>query len=121
MSLNHGPGGAGGRDLQFGSLFPEEPGGRSEDTLMPDIVKVMDTQQELLARSLGEGHGVIHGVAGSGKTLILGYRCLYLAKLLHKPILVLCYNITLAAKLLLTSHRETEFLVQLRDSRIGVR
>jgi len=59
----------------------------------------MDMQQEQLARSLGEGHRVIHGVAGSGKTLILGYRCLVLAKLLHKPILVLCYNITLAARL----------------------
>jgi len=69
------------------------------DSLFPDLIKVMDMQQELLARSLGEGHRVIHGVAGSGKTLILGYRCLYLAKLLHKPILVLCYNITLAARL----------------------
>jgi superfamily I DNA/RNA helicase len=69
------------------------------DALVPDIVRVMDKQQELLARSLGEGHRVIHGVAGSGKALILGYRCLYLAKLLNKPILVLCYNITLAARL----------------------
>ena len=50
-------------------------------------------------RSLGEGHRVIHGVAGSGKTMILGYRCLHLAKVLHKPILVLCFNITLAARL----------------------
>lgn len=66
---------------------------------VPDIVKVMDMQQELLARSLGSGHRVIHGVAGSGKTLILGYRCLYLAELLHKPILVVCFNITLAAHL----------------------
>ena len=73
---------------------------RSEkDTLVPDLLKVMDMQQEQLARSLGEGHRVIHGVAGSGKTLILGYRCLYLAKVLHKPILVLCFNITLAARL----------------------
>ena len=80
------------------SLFPPEEE-EGEDTLLPDIVKVMDMQQELLARSLGEGHRVIHGVAGSGKTLILGYRCLYLAKLLSKPILVLCYNITLAARL----------------------
>ena len=39
----------------------------------PDFVRVMDLQQEQLARSLGEGI-VIHGVAGSGKTLILGYR-----------------------------------------------
>lgn len=71
----------------------------SVESLIPDIVKVMDIQQEQLARSLGEGHRVIHGVAGSGKTLILGYRCLYLAKVLNKPILVLCYNITLAARL----------------------
>lgn len=66
---------------------------------IPDIIRVMDYQQEQLARSLGEGHRVIHGVAGSGKTMILGYRCLHLAKLLHKPILVLCFNVTLAAKL----------------------
>ncbi|MEZ5517401.1 MAG: NERD domain-containing protein [Gammaproteobacteria bacterium] len=80
-------------------LLPPEADESSLDKLVPDIVKVMDMQQEVLARSLGEGHRVIHGVAGSGKTLILGYRCLYLARLLHKPILVLCYNITLAARL----------------------
>ncbi len=93
-------------------IFPEiriEPGQQSDmfdepqtddiETVIPDIVKVLDMQQELLARSLGDGHRVIHGVAGSGKTLILGYRCLYLAKLMHKPILVLCYNIALAASL----------------------
>ena len=43
-----------------------------EDSLVPDLMKVMDMQQEQLARSLGEGHRIIHGVAGSGKTLILG-------------------------------------------------
>jgi len=82
-----------------GDLFPSETDDESVENLLPDMVKVMDMQQELLARSLGEGHRVIHGVAGSGKTLILGYRCLYLAKLLYKPILVLCYNIPLAARL----------------------
>ena len=66
---------------------------------LPDIIKIMDVQQEQLARSLGEGHRVIHGVAGSGKTLILGYRCLHLAEAIAKPILVLCFNITLAARL----------------------
>lgn len=66
---------------------------------VPDLLKVMDLQQEQLARNLGEGHRVIHGVAGSGKTLILGYRCERLAPLLQKPILVLCYNTVLAAKL----------------------
>jgi hypothetical protein len=64
-----------------------------------NLMRVMDLQQEQLARSLGEGHRVIHGVAGSGKTLILGYRCERLAQTLAKPILVLCYNVTLAAKL----------------------
>ncbi len=80
-----------------GDLFSE--GGEAPEVSVPDIVKLMDRQQEQLARSLGEGHRVIHGVAGSGKTLILGYRCLHLARLLHKPILVLCYNISLAARL----------------------
>lgn len=65
----------------------------------PEIIKIMDIQQELLARSLGEGHRVIHGVAGSGKTLILLYRCLHLAAAISTPILVICFNVTLAAKL----------------------
>ena len=68
----------------------------------PDILRVMDLQQEQLARSLGDGHRVIHGVAGSGKTMILGYRAEYLAKArteASKPILILCYNEPLAVKL----------------------
>jgi hypothetical protein len=66
---------------------------------IPDIVRVMDLQQEQLARSLGEGHRIIHGVAGSGKTMILGYRAQHLAKLMTKPVLVLCFNVALAARL----------------------
>lgn len=69
---------------------------------LPDIMRVMDIQQEQLARSLGDGHRVIHGVAGSGKTMILGYRAEYLAKAhtaTSKPILILCYNEPLAVKL----------------------
>jgi len=67
----------------------------------PDILRVMDLQQEQLARSLGDGHRVIHGVAGSGKTMILGYRAEQLAKAgaATKPVLVLCYNEPLAVKL----------------------
>lgn len=64
-----------------------------------DVMLVMDLQQEQLARNLGEGHRVIHGVAGSGKTLILAYRALRLAPSLTKPILILCYNKTLSKKL----------------------
>ena len=63
----------------------------------PDSLKVMDLAQEAIARGLGEGHRVIHGVAGSGKTLILAYRCQFLARTLAKPILVLVFNKTLAA------------------------
>lgn len=65
----------------------------------PDLLQVMDLQQEQLARSLGQGHRVIHGVAGSGKTLILGYRAEHLAKVCSRPILVLCYNRLLAQRL----------------------
>ena len=84
-------------------LFPEvrvqTPGDLFDDTdadaALPDIMRVMDLQQEQLARSLGDGHRVIHGVAGSGKTMILGYRAEYLAKAStasSKPILILCFN-----------------------------
>lgn len=66
---------------------------------IPEIIRVMDLQQEQLARNLGMGHRVIHGVAGSGKTMILGFRALQLSEIVSKPILVLCFNVTLAAKL----------------------
>jgi hypothetical protein len=97
---------------QFGLFAPEAADGSSAqqadaDTsgtqraapVLPDLIKVMDITQEQLARSLGDGHRVIHGVAGSGKTMILGFRCVQLAREVQKPILVLCFNITLAARL----------------------
>lgn len=63
----------------------------------PDMMKVMSIQQEQFARSLGGGHRVIRGVAGSGKTLILLYRCQFLAQTLQKPVLVICFNRLFAA------------------------
>lgn len=89
-------------------LFPEVRIPRRQadlfenDAKKMDLLQVMDLQQEQLARSLGEGHRVIHGVAGSGKTLILGYRAEHLAKVATKPILVLCFNKSLAGKLAAT-------------------
>lgn len=88
-------------------LFPEvrirqgtfDLGAPAEVSSLPDIVRVMDLQQEQLARGLGEGHRVIHGVAGSGKTMILGYRAQHLAKAITKPVLVLCFNVALASRL----------------------
>lgn len=81
-----------------GALFDDS----DVEAELPSIMRVMDIQQEQLARSLGDGHRVIHGVAGSGKTMILGYRAEYLAKAhtqASKPILILCYNEPLAVKL----------------------
>ncbi|MDM7995626.1 MAG: 3'-5' exonuclease [Acidobacteriota bacterium] len=65
-----------------------------------DEIKVIDLEQEKAARSIGDGHRIIHGVAGSGKTVLLIAR----AKLLtqddpNKRILMLTYNIALAAYL----------------------
>lgn len=85
-------------DASTGDIFTE--GEEATETPIPEIIKLMDIQQEQLAKSLGDGHRVIHGVAGSGKTMILGYRCIHLAQAaLSKPILVLTFNITLAARL----------------------
>jgi hypothetical protein len=81
-----------------GALFDDS----DAEAELPSIMRAMDLQQEQLARSLGDGHRVIHGVAGSGKTMILGYRAEYLAKahtVASKPILLLCYNEPLAVKL----------------------
>jgi len=62
-------------------------------------MRVMDLHQEYVARSLGDGQRVVHGVAGSGKTLILAYRCLQLVATRRQPIQVLCFNASLAARL----------------------
>ncbi len=96
-----------------GALFGDRTGGEGTDERIvyvdevadadpPSMMRVMDLQQEQLARSLGSGHRVIHGVAGSGKTMILGYRAEYLAKSFtptSKPILILCFNEPLGVKL----------------------
>ncbi len=98
------------RWVMFPQVRVEPPRGlfddNDADAEMPSIMRVMDIQQEQLARSLGDGHRVIHGVAGSGKTMILGYRAEYLAKISQststassKPILILCFNEPLGVKL----------------------
>lgn len=95
---------------QQASLFEGASPGEMD---LPDVMQVMDLQQEQLARSLGDGHRVIHGVAGSGKTMILGYRAEYLARASGegaKPILVLCFNEPLGAQL--ASHFEAKGLAE---------
>jgi len=60
-------------------------------------LKILDLRQERYAQKIGEGHRIIYGVAGSGKTIILIRK----AKLLHEEepnfkILLLCYNVMLS-------------------------
>lgn len=68
---------------------------------LPDLMQVMDLQQEQVARTLGDGHRVIHGSAGSGKTMILVFRAQQLAAAAKpdQPILVLCYNRALSQRI----------------------
>lgn len=60
-------------------------------------MEVLDVRQEKHARSLGTGHRILCGVAGSGKTVLLVARARCLA-LQHpeKRTLMLCYNKVLA-------------------------
>lgn len=58
-----------------------------------EVLRALDVRQEETARSVGEGHRVLYGVAGSGKTVILLTRARLLAE--RKPeakILIVCYN-----------------------------
>ncbi len=65
-----------------------------------DAVRVMDRKQEAMAKSLGEGHRVIRGVAGSGKTLILVYRARLVAEAFPaRRFLLTCFTKTLAGQL----------------------
>ncbi len=78
----------GSPQLPFASISPEGE------------LKVLDRAQEALAKGLGQGHRVIRGVAGSGKTLVLTYRARLLAEAFpHHRILVTCYNVALEGAL----------------------
>jgi hypothetical protein len=83
------------QDEQGSSLFTRGTGAGGHEP-----IKVLDRRQEAFAKSLGSGHRVIRGVAGSGKTLVLVHRARLLAKLLpDQPILVTCYTQSLASLL----------------------
>lgn len=82
-------------------LFPESRmdvilGGKSSN---PEAaLRVLDARQEQHARSLGSGHRILFGVAGSGKTVLLLARARWLAR--EQPesrTLFLCFNKVLAA------------------------
>jgi hypothetical protein len=77
-----------------GALFTKGTGAEG------DAIKVLDRRQEAFAKSLGSGHRVIRGVAGSGKTLVLVHRARLMARLLpNRKILVTCFTRSLASLL----------------------
>ncbi|MBW4511478.1 MAG: AAA family ATPase [Scytonematopsis contorta HA4267-MV1] len=79
--------------------IPEESSFAEIPNVVPDI-KVLDLRQENNARNIGDGHRIIYGVAGSGKTVILVAKARLLSA--QKPdaqILMLCYNVTLSTYL----------------------
>ena len=57
---------------------------------------VLDFRQERNALSVGDGHRIVYGVAGSGKTIILVARARLIARDPKKFILILCYNVALS-------------------------
>lgn len=80
------------------TLFPEIRigWGPTDD----EIFRVMNREQERLALTLAEGHRLLRGVAGSGKTICLIYRARHLrARYPDWRILVVCFNRVLAAYL----------------------
>lgn len=88
-------------ELRIGVRQPLPLGASPSGLVVRDVLQVMDLQQEAVARGLGEGHRLIHGPAGSGKTMILVFRAMQLqaAARADKPILVLCYNRALAERI----------------------
>jgi hypothetical protein len=80
------------RPATISSLPPSSPVPRTAR-----VLDVLDRTQERLARNIGDGHHIIAGVAGSGKTVLLLARARLVAQRdPSKRVLVLCYNRTLA-------------------------
>jgi hypothetical protein len=84
-------------DVLRGVIHPEI---RIESRYDPAQLAILDMRQERHARGIGGGHRIVYGVAGSGKTVLLIAR----AKLLcqqapEAQVMVLCFNVALAAYL----------------------
>ena len=77
------------RVTQIALPFDEPP--ENASPAKDRILEVMDMQQEQVARSMGEGHRIVRGVAGSGKTLILAFRAEQIARAASRPVLLLSF------------------------------
>ena len=75
---------------------------RDPEAALPQTTPVLDLDQERVVRAPVDGHQIVYGVAGSGKTLLLAYRAQQLARAgaaSNKPILVLCMSEPLSVTL----------------------
>jgi len=81
----------------------------SESKISNFDLKVLDIRQEKNARRIGDGHRIIEGVAGSGKTCLLISRVKLIAEQRPKDnLLILCFNRSLASylKKILNAYQE---------------
>ena len=85
------------RSIIHPQIIVEDPTPRSLTSPCPPL-NILDHRQENNAFRIGDGHRIIYGVAGSGKTVLLIAR----SKILYDrnpeaQILLLCYNVSLGA------------------------
>ena len=82
-------------------LFPEiRIENIEKDKITTDIIKVLDIEQEKFAKRIPYGHYIISGIPGSGKTVILISRAIFLLK--ENPnwkIKIVTYNRSLSRKI----------------------
>jgi len=75
------------------SIFPEIKIKRDKEFIDEKIVLALDVEQERFIKNLPLGHYMITGIPGSGKSVALISRAVYLAKLFPSwSILILTYN-----------------------------
>jgi len=77
------------RVTQIALPFDESP--QNASPVQDRLLDVMDLMQEQVARNMGDGHRIVRGVAGSGKTLILAFRAEQIARAATRPVLILSY------------------------------
>ena len=73
---------------------------KTESSATTCSLKVLDLKQEQNARKIGDGHRIIFGVAGSGKTVLLISKARLIST--QRPndnVLLLCYNVALSVYL----------------------
>lgn len=86
-------------EIVIASAMPSAPVSPGACAMVSDL-KVLDLKQEQNARTIGGGHRIILGVAGSGKTVLLISKARLIS--IQRPddhILFLCYNVALSAYL----------------------